>query len=189
MHGTAKAWHGEPTTRLSGTPNHHHNTTSGRVCVVAAAALLQGLFDAWVENTSDVAASFSRLAEVVHQHYPEVVVPHFVYGYGRALWDPAVRQYGRHTLHVMVLGPVASGKSTQCELLAQRFALPHINVGDLLYEEIAKKTPLGLEAKEYTDASKTVPDRCAVLLCTLVLLTLRLRPACPARRRPSRHVT
>ncbi len=67
---------------------------------VCSVYLTQGLFDSRVENTNDVPASFSRLAEVVHTHYPDVVVPHFVYGYGRALWDPAVRTYGRHTLQV-----------------------------------------------------------------------------------------
>jgi adenylate kinase len=59
----------------------------------------------------------------------------------------------------MVLGPAAAGKSTACDLLSTQFQLPHINVGDLLYEEIARKTPLGLEAKEFMDATKTVPDR------------------------------
>ena len=41
----------------------------------------------------------------------------------------------------------ASGKTTQCELLAKRFDLPHINVGDLLFEEVKAKTKIGLEAK------------------------------------------
>eukprot|EP00882_Tetradesmus_deserticola_P032197 GHRQ01036445.1.p2 GENE.GHRQ01036445.1~~GHRQ01036445.1.p2 ORF type:complete len:119 (+),score=21.01 GHRQ01036445.1:446-802(+) len=48
-----------------------------------------------------------------------------------------------------------------------RFNIPHINAGDLLYSEVASKTPLGLEAKQYMDSSKTVPDH--------MLLTLLLR--------------
>jgi adenylate kinase len=42
--------------------------------------------------------------------------------------------------------------------LAARFKLPHINLGDVLAAEISARTPLGLRAKEYTDATKTVPD-------------------------------
>ena len=49
------------------------------------------LFDAWVGDGPDSAASFGHLAEAVHAAYPLVVVKHFVHGYGRGLWDPAVR--------------------------------------------------------------------------------------------------
>jgi hypothetical protein len=134
---------------------HFFNTAKTQILASQEA---EGVFDAWVENSSDVAASFSRLSEAVHKHYPAVVVPHFVYGYGRGLWDPAVRQYGRHPLRVMVLGPAAAGKSSQCALLAAEFKLPHINLGDLLFEEMKEKTELGLRAKAFTDNTKTVPD-------------------------------
>jgi len=46
-----------------------------------------------------------------------------------------------------------------CAELAARFAMPHINVGDLLYQEVADGTPLGLEAKEFIEKSKTVQDK------------------------------
>lgn len=32
-------------------------------------------------------------------------------------------------------------------MLSAHFGIPHINVGDLLFEEVKNKTPLGLEAK------------------------------------------
>lgn len=48
--------------------------------------------------------------------------------------------------------------------------MPHINVGDLLYAEVAAKTPLGLEAQRHMDGSKTVPDR---LLMRLLLERLQ----------------
>lgn len=126
-----------------------------------AASRQPGLFDEWVHHVHDAPdPSFIRLAEAVHRSYPDVVTRHFVWGYGRQLWDEAVRVHGHRPLKVMVLGPAASGKSTQCDMLAAHFGMPHVNVGDLLFEEVRKKTPLGLEAKEYMDASKTVPDRC-----------------------------
>lgn len=50
-----------------------------------------------------------------------------------------------------------------------RFGIPHINAGDLLYAEVAAKTPLGLDAKQYMDSSKTVPD---TMLLTVLLKRL-----------------
>ena len=47
--------------------------------------------------------------------------------------------------------------STKC--IATRYQVPLVNAGDLLHAEIASGTALGLEAKQYMDASKTVPDR------------------------------
>lgn len=60
---------------------------------------------------------------------------------------------------VMVLGPAGVGKTTVCTELAQRFAMPHIVVGDLLYKEVAEGTPLGLEAKVFIEKSETVEDK------------------------------
>ncbi|PNH05620.1 Adenylate kinase, chloroplastic [Tetrabaena socialis] len=120
----------------------------------------EGIFDEWVAYTPDTPdPSFIRLAEAVHRHYPDVVTRHFVWGYGRQLWDPEVRVHGHRPLRVIVMGPAASGKSTQCALLADHFGMPHINVGELIYEEVRTSSGLGLEAKEFMDASKTVPDR------------------------------
>ncbi|GFR43730.1 hypothetical protein Agub_g4841 [Astrephomene gubernaculifera] len=137
-----------------------------------------GLFDEWVHHVPDAPdPSFIRLAEAVHRHYPDVVTRHFVWGYGRQLWDPSVRAHGLRPLRVMVLGPAGSGKSTQCDMLAAHFGMPHINVGELMYEEVRKRTPLGLEAKQFMDASKTVPDR-----FFFELLSRRLsEPDCVAR--------
>jgi len=100
-----------------------------------------------IDNGADSAATFARFAESVHLLYPDVVVKHYVWGYGRSLWDESVRRYGEHPLRVFVLGPAGSGKTTQCDMLSKQFHVPHINVGDLLYEEVKAKTALGLEAK------------------------------------------
>lgn len=126
------------------------------------------LFDEWVLHVPDSPdPSFIRLAEAVHRHYPDVVTRHFVWGYGRQLWDTSVRSHGLRPLRIMLLGPAAAGKSTQCDMLSAHFGLPHVNVGDLIFEEVRQKTELGLEAKKYMDASKTVPDRCeaSAVLC------------------------
>jgi hypothetical protein len=83
----------------------------------------------------------------------------YVWGFGRALWDPKVRAYGLKPLRAMVLGPAAAGKTVLCEMLSQTYGVPCINVGDLLYEEVAKGSALGREAKQYMEGSSTVPDK------------------------------
>lgn len=66
-------------------------------------------------------ATITHLSDVLHQHYPAVVPLSFVWGYGRALWDTGCRLPGQKQLKVILLGPAASGKSTQAELLADRY--------------------------------------------------------------------
>lgn len=92
--------------------------------------------------------------------YPLPQVPSsYVWGFGRALWDPKARAYGLKPLRTMVLGPAAAGKTVLCEMLSQTYGVPCVNVGDLLYEEVAKGSALGLEAKQYMEGSSTVPDK------------------------------
>eukprot|EP00775_Hariotina_reticulata_P013032 gene13032-13161_t len=122
----------------------------------------------------DVLASVGKLSEVLHQHYPSVVHSSSVWGFGRPLWDISCRMHGYKPLKIMVLGPAASGKSTQCALLARKFEVPLVNAGDLLYAEVAAKTAIGLEAKSYTDNSRTVPAE----LLLKVLLQRLAAPDC-----------
>jgi adenylate kinase len=44
-----------------------------------------------------------------------------------------------------------SGKGTQSEKLVEKYKLIHLSTGNLLREEIANRTPLGLEAKSFMD--------------------------------------
>lgn len=62
----------------------------------------------------------------------------------------------------VLLGPPGSGKGTQAKLLAPKFGLPHISLGDLLRDAVANKTKVGEIAKGYLDAGKLVPDKIAV---------------------------
>lgn len=58
----------------------------------------------------------------------------------------------------ILFGPPGSGKGTQSEKLIARYHLKHLATGDLLRSEIAKKSPLGLEAKKLMDQGSLVPD-------------------------------
>lgn len=84
----------------------------------------------------DMHASYCQLLEAISNWYPSVVPPSNVWGYGRPLWDESCRVYGHRPLRIVVLGPAASGKTSLCAILSHTFAIPRINVGELLYKEI-----------------------------------------------------
>lgn len=60
--------------------------------------------------------------------------------------------------NLILFGPPGSGKGTQSAQLLEKYQLTHISTGDLLREEVAQKTALGLEAKNYMDNGALVPD-------------------------------
>lgn len=62
-------------------------------------------------------------------------------------------------MNLVLLGYPGSGKGTQAKALAGQLGLVHISTGDIFRGEIAKKTPLGVEAAGYISAGKLVPDR------------------------------
>ena len=64
--------------------------------------------------------------------------------------------------NLILFGPPGSGKGTQSEKLIAKYNLKHLSTGDLLRSEIAKKTPLGLEAKKFMDHGQLVPDEVVI---------------------------
>ncbi len=65
-------------------------------------------------------------------------------------------------LNLILFGPPGSGKGTQSEKLVAEYGLVHLSTGNLLREEIANKTPLGLEAKNFMDKGQLVPDEVVI---------------------------
>jgi adenylate kinase len=61
-------------------------------------------------------------------------------------------------LNLFIIGPSGCGKSTQAKLIAEKYQLTHISMGQLLRDEIAAGSGFGLEAKSYLDNGKLVPD-------------------------------
>ena len=64
--------------------------------------------------------------------------------------------------NLVLFGPPGSGKGTQSEKLVNKYGLIHLSTGNLLREEIANKTPLGLEAKSIMDKGQLVPDEVVI---------------------------
>ncbi|TSA42564.1 MAG: adenylate kinase [Chitinophagaceae bacterium] len=64
--------------------------------------------------------------------------------------------------NLILFGPPGSGKGTQSEKLIASYGLIHLSTGDLLRNEIARKTPLGLEAKNFMDKGRLVPDEVVI---------------------------
>jgi hypothetical protein len=126
--------------------------------LAAASAAPAGTWDRDLTLHEDPEASYFSLMETIADHFPTVVPPCQVWGYGRQLWDRSARVYGRRPLCVLILGPAAVGKTTIAACVAKEFGLLHINAGDLLYDEVQRRTPLGRCAKRYLDASQLVPD-------------------------------
>lgn len=60
--------------------------------------------------------------------------------------------------NLILFGPPGSGKGTQSDKLVAKYGLIHLSTGNLLRDEIARKTVLGLEAKNFIDKGRLVPD-------------------------------
>ena len=50
------------------------------------------------------------------------------------------------------------GKGTQAPRIAEKYCVCHLATGDMLREQVTKKTALGLEAKKIMDAGGLVSD-------------------------------
>lgn len=64
--------------------------------------------------------------------------------------------------NLILFGPPGSGKGTQSDRLVEKYGLIHLSTGNLLREEIAQKTPLGIEAKKFIDHGQLVPDEIVI---------------------------
>jgi adenylate kinase len=59
---------------------------------------------------------------------------------------------------VVFLGPPGAGKGTQAKRVVEKLGLLHLSTGDMLRDEVARKTALGEKAKGYMDRGELVPD-------------------------------
>ena len=60
--------------------------------------------------------------------------------------------------HLLFLGPPGAGKGTQASLISQSYSYLHLSTGELLRQEVDKKTTLGIQVKEIINSGKLVND-------------------------------
>jgi adenylate kinase len=61
-------------------------------------------------------------------------------------------------VHVLLIGPPASGKGTQGRRIAARFGVTYLSSGEILRHEVAAGTALGLQVAADLAAGDLVPD-------------------------------
>ena len=61
-------------------------------------------------------------------------------------------------MNLMLFGAPGAGKGTQAKFLIEKYNIPQISTGDILRAAIVDKTDMGMEAKNFMDAGKLVPD-------------------------------
>nr|VWO95438.1 Calcium-transporting ATPase (EC [Ganoderma boninense] len=61
-------------------------------------------------------------------------------------------------LRTILVGPPGAGKGTQAPKIKEEFCVCHLATGDLLRDQVSRKTPLGVEAKKVMDAGGLVSD-------------------------------
>lgn len=76
-------------------------------------------------------------------------------------------------MNLLFIGAPGSGKGTQSKLLIDKFGFVQLSTGDLLRTAIAKKTQVGVKAKEYMDVGKLVPDDVLIDLVSNHLKSLK----------------
>lgn len=61
-------------------------------------------------------------------------------------------------MRIVFLGPPGAGKGTQAVLLAERMGFGHIATGDILRDNVKKKTAIGKKAQSFMEKGDLVPD-------------------------------
>jgi len=61
-------------------------------------------------------------------------------------------------VNIVLFGPPGAGKGTQGVRLAEEKGIVAIAMGDMLRQAVADQTALGVQAKQFMDAGKLVPD-------------------------------
>jgi len=72
-------------------------------------------------------------------------------------------------MRIILYGAPGAGKGTQAELLAKKYAIPHISTGDMLRSAIQEGTELGKKAKQFVESGGLVPDEVVIGIVREVL--------------------
>ncbi len=78
-------------------------------------------------------------------------------------------------MRILMIGPPGAGKGTQGALIAARFGIPRIAVGDLLRDHVARRTDLGRAVDAHLRRGELVPEE--ILLCIVRQAMIAARAA------------
>lgn len=67
-------------------------------------------------------------------------------------------QNNKNMLNIILFGPPGAGKGTQSQFLREKYNLTYISTGEILREEIAAESELGLQVKEIIGKGGLVSD-------------------------------
>lgn len=70
-------------------------------------------------------------------------------------------------MKIILIGAPGAGKGTQASFLTKEFEIPQISTGDMLRSAVQAKTELGLQAKDFMNHGKLVPDNLIIDLVKL----------------------
>ncbi|MEW6069437.1 MAG: nucleoside monophosphate kinase [Candidatus Thermoplasmatota archaeon] len=65
-------------------------------------------------------------------------------------------------MRIVILGAPGAGKGTQAKLLESKYAVKHLAAGDLIREEIAKRTRIGKQLESFVNKGKLAPDKIVI---------------------------
>ncbi|NUQ44222.1 MAG: adenylate kinase [Calditrichaceae bacterium] len=67
-------------------------------------------------------------------------------------------------MQVILIGGPGAGKGTQAAKIKEKYGIPHISTGEILREEVAKGTSLGMQVKEVMERGELVADSIVLAL-------------------------
>jgi len=67
-------------------------------------------------------------------------------------------------MNLILFGPPGVGKGTQGDKLSGEYDMAHLAMGDILRAAVRDETPAGVQAKQFMDAGKLVPDDVVVTM-------------------------
>jgi adenylate kinase len=76
-------------------------------------------------------------------------------------------------VRVLMIAPPGAGKGTQGALIAAHFHVPHIATGELLRDQVARRTAVGRAVQAHLDRGELVPDQIVLDLVRAALIAAR----------------
>jgi len=76
-------------------------------------------------------------------------------------------------MNVILIGPPGSGKGTQAERICEKYGLTYISTGNIIREEIAARSQIGMRAKALIDSGHFLDDQTVLELVRGALLRVK----------------